>query len=1109
MAGIKKIVKNIPPYSLRYTLLNKNSYFYPFLLGLLLTYSGCQDKSGERIFKILDVNETGIEFNNTLTSNDQQNILDYLYFYNGGGVAIGDINNDSLPDIYFTSNQGSNRLYLNKGNMKFEDITETAGVAGNSDWNTGTAMADVNGDGLLDIYVCAVVGIHEFTGENELFINNGDATFTNKAAEYGLNYQTYGTAANFFDYDLDGDLDLYLLNHAIHTPNTFGKADLRFERNAQSGDKLLRNDEGVFKDISEEAGILGGVNSYGLSTSISDFNADGYPDIYVCNDFYEDDYYYLNNGNGTFTESLKGYFGHVSQFSMGSDASDINGDGFPDLMTLDMLPFNEKVLKTSGGDFNPQNQKNRIEKLGYHHQFSRNMLQVNNQAKHFSEVALLSGVAATDWSWSILFADYNQDGYQDIFISNGIPRRPNDLDYVNFISDSRIDKLLKASNAIDEKVTNYMPDGAVPNCFFQGNNQLQFSDKSGKWCDQKPGYSNGAAYGDLDNDGDLDLVTNNINELATIYENQTNKSSSYIKVRLQYISGNNLGIGTKVFLYNGNTVQFKELFPQRGFQSSSEPILHFGLGQAEIIDSIRVIWPSGKIKTVKGIDVNQTLLLKHTRNDTIIETNLNIQAKRIQFKEVSEKLGIHFTHKENEFIDFNSQKLIPFQVSDRSAALAVGDLNHDGLEDIYLGNAHGSPGAIYLQQAGAFKKADYHQLNAEKHYEDVTAIIADFDTNGTNELLVGSGGGQAGKSDVMLLQNRLYETKSGSLQQLEWLNNTQNTSVIKSCDFDQDGDEDIFIGNSSAPNDYGRVSPSYLMKNEKGKLIVFKTFENLGIVIDAVWTDFNNDGQTDLIVVGEWMSPVFLENDHGNLFDNSNNYLEMKLGGLWRSIFPYDFDSDGDVDYLLGNWGKNTKFKASENYPLVMYYDDFDNNKTSETIIAYAKDREYYTVEGLDMLNQELVSLTKKKFRRYQDFAGKTLEQVFDKNLLERAVKFEVHTLSSGVLINQDKGFVFEEFAESLQVAPINTFARIHDTENIEYVVCGGNYFGVSPYHGRFDGFSGAVFHGKEILIGSDVGLNFFNKSITQIKSIQVDGRQILLAFVNNDRVQAYEVETR
>ncbi|MDZ4330337.1 MAG: CRTAC1 family protein, partial [Flavobacterium sp.] len=646
-----------------------NNFFRIGLASLL--FIGCSKKEGQ-LFEKLSSEESNITFNNQLLESKNISILDYLYYYNGGGVSLGDINNDGLVDIYFTSNQGKNKLYLNKGKNKFEDISVKAGVESQSDWNAGTVMADVNGDGYLDIYVCAVVGINGFEGQNELFINNKDNTFTESAAEYGLDLDNYSSSAAFFDYDLDGDLDMYLLNHAVHSELSFGNAAIRTKRSYECGDKLFRNDNGKFVDVSEQAGIFGGANGYGLGLAVSDFNLDGYPDIYVGNDFHEDDYYYINNGDGTFTESLKQYFGHTSRFSMGVDVADVNHDGFPDILSLDMLPEDEKVLKSSLGDDNTQMIKMRTEKLGYHYQYSRNTLQLNQAGGHFTETALLSGVAATDWSWSTLFGDYDQDGEQDIFVSNGIPKRPNDLDYVKYYSNDQIKNKISTTKLLDKEALKRMPKGNVTNYVFQGAADLQFKNRSSDWIENDSIISNGSGYADIDNDGDLDVITNNTNAIASLYINKTDTKSNYLKLKLRFTGKNTFGIGAKVISYSKGKKQFKELQTTRGFQSSSEPIIHFGYGKTAKVDSLVVIWPDKTYQTVKNVKTCQTLTIKANQSRKAFDYKKLHPGVLPIFKKLETGLGIDFIHQENDFIDILSQKLIPYQRSDRGAATAVG-----------------------------------------------------------------------------------------------------------------------------------------------------------------------------------------------------------------------------------------------------------------------------------------------------------------------------------------------------------------------------------------------------------------------------------------------------
>lgn len=647
---------------------------------ILLSLANCKNNKSE-LFKNPSVKETGLYFENKLTETDDLNILEYLYYYNGGGVAVGDINNDGLPDIYFSGNQVKNKLFLNKGNLKFEDITDISGTEGKSDWNTGTVMADVNGDGLLDIYVCAVVGLQGLNGHNELFINNGvsdsgEITFTESAAKYNLDFDSFSSSAAFLDYDLDGDLDIYLLNHAVHTQESYGHANLREKRNYQTGDKLLRNDGHTFTDVSEEAGIYGGPNGYGLGISIADFNNDAWPDIYVGNDFHEDDYYYVNNGDGTFSESLKTYFGHTSRFSMGNDVADINQDGLLDILSLDMLPEDEKVLKSSQGDVEPQIMKLQTKDYGFHYQYTRNMLQLN-KGNHFSEIGLQSGLAATDWSWSALFADYDQDGRQDVFISTGIPKRPNDLDYINFVSSEQIRTKINNTHLMDRQALDSMPKGITHNYIFQGGDNLNFIDKSGQWIAKDTLYSGATALGDFDNDGDIDLVLNNIDHPASLYINKTNQKSNYLKLKFKFHGKNPFGIGTKVYSYHKGKQQYKQLYTVRGFQSSSEPIIHFGYGDTNSIDSLKVIWPDNTYQVLRNLEVNQTLSLSPENTKPYLPVELNLDKIQL-FKKVESNLGIDFKHIEDNYSDFNRQKLIPYQFSDRGPATAIGDLNNDG-----------------------------------------------------------------------------------------------------------------------------------------------------------------------------------------------------------------------------------------------------------------------------------------------------------------------------------------------------------------------------------------------------------------------------------------------
>ena len=1065
---------------------------------------GCNHKN-EAIFSNPQPRDTGIYFANDLTETNDLNILDYLYFYNGGGVAIGDINNDGLPDIYLSGNQVKNKLYLNKGNLKFEDITEKAGVEGNSSWNTGAVMGDVNGDGYLDIYVCAVVGINGFRGFNELFINNGDQTFTESAAIYGLDFDTFSSSAAFLDFDLDGDLDMYVLNHAIHTQESFGKASLRYKRNYQTGDKLLRNDGNTFTDVSEEAGIFGGVNGYGLGIAIADFNQDAYPDIFVGNDFHEDDYYYLNNGDGTFTESGRDYFGHTSRFSMGNDVADINHDGWPDMMSLDMLAEDETVLKSSEGDDDFQVQKLRIQQFGYNYQFTRNMLFINEQNSPFLETALLSGVAATDWSWSSLFADFNQDGEQDIFVSNGIPKRPNNLDFIKFASSDQIQGKMDNTKLVDQEALDLMPSGKVRNYIFKGDGALNFEDKSGQWITNDVSVSGATAMGDLDNDGDMDLVVNNINASVLVYENTINEKANYLKIKFNYVNPNVFGIGAKVFSYSNGKIQYKELYTVRGFQSSSEPMIHFGYGNVKEIDSVKIIWPNKTYQTIKNIATNQTLVVSPKNTKPFDYRSFKSKYKPL-FKQVENNLGIDFTHKEDRYIDFNRQKLIPYQVSDRGPATAIGDLNNDGLEDIFFGGSKHIPSTIFLNSITGFTETKIAAIANDSIKEDVAALIADFNNDSKNDLIIGSGGADFYSKMKPLLDSYYIQNDAGFVAS-NLPDYFENASVVKANDFDKDGDLDVFIGNNAVSNDFGNIPNSYILKNDRGDFSILenKSLQKAGMITDAIWDDFNNDGATDLIVIGEWMAPKFFKNENGKFIEEQ--VINGELNGLWQSITAFDIDNDGDKDYLLGNWGTNTKFKASQKFPMKMYYSDFDSNGSTETIVCTEKEGKYYPLLNFDDLSSQIVSL-KKKFLSYKDFAGKPIEVVFEDKILDKASVLLVQELHSGYLRNDNGKFSFIPFKNELQVSPITCFLKYDfEKDGKEEVLVGGNYFGVTPFHGRFDSFPGALIKSEnDFILGNKLGLHLSNKASKHLNILTQNNKVYLLVTMNNNSAQVYEI---
>ncbi len=1075
-----------------------------FILVSCVILSSCKDKEGD-LFRYVSPEKSNLKFENTVEETDDLNILDYLYFYNGGGLAVGDINNDSLPDIFFSANQGSNKLFLNKGDLNFEEISETAGVQGNSDWQTGAVMVDINHDGLLDIYVSAVVGINGFDGHNELYINNGDLTFSERSREYGLDLDTFSSSTAFLDYDKDGDLDLFILNHAVHTQNSFGKASLRYDRSYETGDRLMRNDNGSFTDVSEEAGIYGGINGYGLGVAIADFNQDGWPDIYVGNDFHEDDYYYLNQGDGTFKESLKDYFGHTSRFTMGSDVADINNDGWPDLMALDMLPEEESVLKASEGDDNIQTLRMRTEGYGYHYQFTRNMLYVNGRNNGFMETALYSGVAATDWSWSTLIEDFNQDGIQDIFVSNGIPKRPNDLDFIRFVSSDMIQDKISDTKLVDKEALDLMPAGKVHNYIFEGGPDLRFTDRSGKWIAKDTLVSGATAFADLDNDGDLDLVINNLNSPASLLENKTDGKKNFLKIKFRYSDKNPFGIGTKAISYHQGKKQYKELYTVRGFQASSEPLIHFGYGDVGIVDSLKIIWPDNTCQLVQNINTNQTLFIGPESTKPFI-ADMSTEQDRVFEPIEPEAIGLNFIHEEDRYLDFNRQKLIPYQMSSSGPAFAIGDLNDDGRQDIFFGSSKFRSSRVYLQKDSVFQETKIPAIVNDSLKEDVSALITDLNGDSKQDLFVGSGGADFfGKAPALL--DSYYIQERDGLVKYEVPGLYENASVVIAHDYDDDGDIDIFVGNRMVTNDYGKLPDSYLLNNDEGIFSPVQTglFSGLGMITDAIWTDFDMDDDIDLIVVGEWMSPIFLENNNGE-FTVSNKAAE-NLNGLWQSISEFDIDRDGDPDYLLGNWGTNSKFRATSNSPLRMYYSDFDGDGQTETIVANAFQGEYYPLAGLDELGAQMVSL-RKKFTSYSAFAGKPIKDIFEASRLSDATVYDVQELSSGYLKNNEGNFEFTSFPAMMQLSPILAFVKYDfDKDGKEEVLAGGNFFGVTPYHGRFDSFPGAIIKGEEEYIsGHALGLDFMQRSVRHLSVLEVWGKTFLLATFNDDKIQLYQM---
>ncbi len=1101
----------------------------PYLISLLLfTLFACQNdapssppnkensnptvnsktnSSSNILFNEVSPQHSGINFKNNVKESASFNYWNYLHFYNGGGVAIGDINNDALPDIYFVSNAETDKLYLNEGNLKFKDITQSAGLLKNTGWHTSASFMDINADGFLDIYVCKSGLLEKEKRKNLLYINNGNLTFTETATTYGLDDSAYSNEAAFLDYNRDGLLDMYLVNHPIDYQNNqnirpFEKGN--FDKEVR--DKLYQQlPSGQFKDVSLSIGIDN--LAWGLSVSISDLNNDNWPDIYVANDFLEPDFMYINQ-NGKFKNKILSTTQHISFNSMGSDINDINNDGLPDILVVDMLPQSNKISKTMMASMRPAFFRGLIAS-GNHHQYMLNTLQLNQGNGHFSEIGQLAGIAQTDWSWSVLAADFDNDGWKDIFVSNGIKKNVTDNDLkVN------IRRSISQGPPIDPLTASQMaPSMKNANVLFRNNGDLTFSQENNQSGLSKKINSNGASYADLDLDGDLDLVINNMDEFASIYENKST-SQNFLRVQLNGSQKNKLGIGSKIkIIYDGKT-QTQELYLTKGFYSSVEPIVHFGLGKHSQIDTLEITWASGKIQRKFNISTNQVLQVYEKEAQNL---NLSPKKPRVILKKLNQSI---FVHQENPFDDFKREILLPHKQSQNGPFISVGDVNGDQLQDFYIGGAYGTPGALFLQNgSNSFKKSQENLWLQSKNYEDVGSTFVDIDNDGDLDLYVVSGGNETNQTQYT--QDRFYinDGKGNftyTTQPLPSIN--ASGSCVITQDFDQDGDQDLFVGGGSKPGQYPLPENSYLLLNEIDKNGKFKDvtsqiapdLQKIGIVKSAVWTDFNNDKNVDLIVVGEWMPISFFENQNGKFINVTAQYQLENSKGWWNTIQEFDVDGDNDLDYLIGNIGLNNKFKPSVEKPLHIYTHDFDQNNSLDIVLAKHSNLQVVPVRGRECSSEQMPFILD-KFPTYSAFGDASVVDIYG-NQLQEAYHLEANHFYSIWLERRSNGsYQMRPLPIQAQFSAINAFitADFDDDGQVD-ILAAGNRYGSEPETVRYDASMGVLLKNNKGALQALSPTQSGFKALKNVKSLAMiqnkENQPInILVGNNNDTLQIFQ----
>ena len=1090
--------------------------FFYFLI--ISGFISCNSKKENTLFELLPSSKTNVYFQNNLEYTEELNPYTYRNFYNGGGVGIGDFNNDSLQDIFFTGNLVSNKLYLNKGNFEFEDITDKSGLNSKDIWSTGVSVVDINHDGFLDIYVCKSGPPGGERRNNELFINNGDLTFTESSKAYGLDNEGLSTHAAFFDFDNDGDLDCYLLNNTIKSIGIGLDMvkDLR-KIDSNQGNKLLRNDNGFFVDISKQAGIYTSDIGFGLGVTIGDINLDGWSDMFISNDFFEKDYLYINNQNGTFSESLEDYLNEISMGSMGADMADLNNDGFSEIFVTEMLP-DRHDRRVSKAVFDSWDKYQFSLNQGYFHQFNRNALQLNNQNNSFSEISRITGLDATDWSWGALIFDMDNDGNKDVFVANGIYKDLLDQDYVNFLANpSIISNMIKSEKEPVKKLIDMIPSEPLTNFAFKNLGSLKFDNVSEEFGFDNKTFSNGSAYGDFDNDGDLDLVINNVNMLSNIYENKS--SNNWISFSFDSSSKNKFGVGNKIFLYTKNGLQFQELSPMRGFQSSVDYRLNFGIGNISNVDSVKIVWNNNQESTLQNLKINSHHLIKEDNMIKSHNKNTSNKQKQILSQSMS---NIDYTHIENNFVDFDRERLLFKMNSSEGPCLCVADFNQDGLDDIFIGSAKNQVSKIYYQTKKSEFKEYSEPFENDVLSEDVNCVVDDFDGDGRIDLIVASGGSEFSNFSPEL-RDRLY--LNNGYMNFQKLDNSfasiltfESTSTISSDDIDNDGDKDLFVGTRLNPGSYGTQTKNFILINNGKGIFSDATSQYLGkdkimkMVTDSEFIDIDNDGKNELVVVGEWM-PILVFKNLNNKFLNISDSLGLsKTNGLYNEVHCLDINNDGFNDIIIGNYGLNSMFKASVDKPLTLYVNDFDKNGRTEQILGmYYEDNLYPIVQLKDLWMQ--LPYLKKEYLKFENYKNKKMNELLDKSAMKNTKILEVYNLASLILKNESGiKFQIDTLPFMAQISPIYSILS-DDLNNDGYndIILGGNLSEIKPEFGPSKASYSSLFIGNkdskfEYITSNKSGI-FIDGDLRDLVKMKINKKDSYIFALNNSKIKILERE--